>query len=334
MIEIDGRTGEGGGQILRTSLSLSALTNKPFTITNIRGNRSKPGLRAQHLAAVKLAASLCDAELSQVEVGSDTLVFRPKALRGGLHEVDIQTAGALPLLTQAALLPALFAPEPVELLLTGGTDVSLAPSLDYIRFVVLPYYRSLGDIQLQIERRGFFPVGQGRVRISVGQPSNCRQPLILQAGSSNLESSGRVVAATELQGAKVCERICEEVERILRFRPRFRYVESHSVNVALTLFGEIGNIRLGACGLGRKRLSSEKLAQRVCQEYAQRAELCSFVEENLADQLIPILALRGGEMNCQTVSLHCSTNMEICHLFTKTEFDLKGSKITAKVCPA
>lgn len=328
-IEVDGRFGEGGGQILRTSLSLSALTGRAFRITHIRGNRRKPGLRAQHLAAVKLAASLCNAEVSSVEVGSQELTFRPKAICAGLHEVNVGTAGAVPLLTQAALVPALAAPGPIELVLTGGTDVSLAPTLDYIQFVTLPYFEDFGKIDIKVERRGFFPAGGGRVRLAISEQNLKREPLILKSDGNELRTFASVTAAAALRDARVCERISDTVYEQLRIRPRTSYDPSDSVNVALTIWGQSGNIRVGACALGEKRLSSEKLALRVCQEFSKRAKQSDAVEENLADQLIPILALRGGRMTCQNLSLHCSTNIEICKLFTSTDFSVQDLTISA-----
>lgn len=331
MLEIDGRQGEGGGQVLRSSLAFSALTQKPFVIHHIRGNRSTPGLRAQHVACVRLAASLCGAQVEGAEVGSHRVVFQPSALVAGRHEVDIGTAGSITLLTQAALIPALACKKPVELVMQGGTDVPLSPPLDFLQEVVLPYYRRLGHLELDVEKRGFMPAGQGLVSLRVHGHQQDAAAFGLLDCPDGLKARGKVVASAELEGNHVGQRVAAQVERRLGFAPEIEYRRTSSVGVVANVWGQNGEFRAGCGLLGRRRLSSEKLADQLCSRWEDIAAHDNPVEEYLADQLIPLLALCGGEIKCQTISLHCRTNVQICALFTGTEFSIEGDLVSARL---
>lgn len=325
MLEIDGKKGEGGGQVLRSSLAFSALTGKPFTLTDIRGNRSRPGLRPQHLAAVRLAADLCQAEVAGDRIDSNRLVFHPGKITPGFHRVDVGTAGSVTLLAQAILIPALLAPGPVEFELVGGTDVAMAPPIDYLLEVVLPYYRALGKIEARLERRGFHPKGQGVVHLSLeGKPAP--KPLEIDGTITWKKQQARIAVSADLRQAKVVERIAAalapeiEVER--------EYVDSASSGAVLTLWATSPEgYKLGSTCLGRPRLPSEELARTAMELLQARLDHPHPVEEHLADQLVPLLTVVGGRMRCQEISLHCSTNMEICSRFTGARFELRGTEV-------
>ncbi len=328
MLNIDGKEGEGGGQVLRSSLAFSALTGKPFILTDIRGNRSRPGLRPQHLAAVKLAADLCKARVVGDQIDSSQLVFQPGKVSPGFYRVDVGTAGSVTLLAQAILIPALRATGPVEIELVGGTDVAMAPPIDYLLEVVLPYYRALGEIEARVERRGFHPRGQGVVRLRL-EGKAATKPLELDGKTNWEKQRARIAVSVDLKQAKVAERIAAalapgiEVER--------EYVDSASSGAVLTLWAISPNgFRLGSTCLGRPGLPSEKLARMAMESFQARLDHPHPVEEHLADQLVPLLALVGGRMRCQEISLHCSTNMEICSRFTGGHFEMNGSEVQAR----
>ena len=168
MIEIDGSFGEGGGQIVRTAVALSAVTGKPVRITKIRLGRPKPGLAAQHARAIMALAGICDDRISGVEPGSSEISFSPGEIRGGRHRVEIGTAGSVTLLMQC-LLPALLRAEaPSSLQIQGGTDVSWAPTVDYSKNVFLPALSSFrAKVSLEVLQRGYYPRGQGEVLLEV-----------------------------------------------------------------------------------------------------------------------------------------------------------------------
>jgi RNA 3'-phosphate cyclase len=144
MLEIDGSHGEGGGQILRTAVSLSALTGKEVRISNIRANRPKPGLSNQHITAINAVAKLCSAEVSEMKLGTTSLEFHPSELEGGEYRFDVLTAGSVTLVLQACLMPSIFTPEETTLRITGGTDVKWSPPIDYLRFVLKPLLEKMG----------------------------------------------------------------------------------------------------------------------------------------------------------------------------------------------
>ncbi|MCJ7817515.1 MAG: RNA 3'-terminal phosphate cyclase, partial [Candidatus Thorarchaeota archaeon] len=164
MIEIDGSYGEGGGQILRTSIALAALTMKPVQISKIRAGRPKPGLKKQHLSGIKLTGELVDATIEGLEVGSTEISFTPNQRRSGSFSIDIGTAGSISLILQAVLPPAVLAPDPVTFLIQGGTDVKWSPPVDYLNNVFSPLLSRLGSIvEIEQKKRGHYPRGGGEV---------------------------------------------------------------------------------------------------------------------------------------------------------------------------
>src|SRR2546425_5992864 len=167
MIEIDGCIGEGGGQVLRTSLALAAVLRREVRIFNIRAGRAESGLRAQHLTSVKAVAQMCGATPKGVQIGSTEFIFSPGAIKAGSFRFDVGTAGSVTLVLQT-LLPLLpFAPGAVELEITGGTDVKWSPPIDYLRLVTLPLLEGMNvHGSIQVSRRGHYPKGGGIVRFT------------------------------------------------------------------------------------------------------------------------------------------------------------------------
>src|SRR3989442_13576278 len=177
MIEVDGGFGEGGGQILRTTLALSAVLRKDVKVVNIRKGRPKPGLMAQHLTGVHAAAVLCDAETRGEEVGSEELVFNPGRIRAGKFRFDVGTAGSVTLVLQALMPIMAFAPGRIELEITGGTDVKWSPPVDYLPLVELPVLERLNyRAHLELLRRGHYPKGGGLIRF-INEPSQRLRPI-------------------------------------------------------------------------------------------------------------------------------------------------------------
>ena len=175
-LEIDGSRGEGGGQILRTAVSLSAVTGTPVRVVNIRRGRRVPGLRPQHVAAVRLLGDLCGARTRGLGVGSEVLEFAPGAVRSMSLRHDVGTAGSIPLLMQSLIVPAAAASREVTLDITGGTDVPWSPTSDYVRHVMAAAYSRMGiDFSVEVKRRGYYPGGGGRILLRVG-PSDGISP--------------------------------------------------------------------------------------------------------------------------------------------------------------
>ena len=179
MLEINGASGEGGGQVLRSCLSLSVLTGKPFTIFNIRAHRRTPGLRPQHLAGVRAAAAISGAGIAGAAIGSRRLTFRPGGIRPGSYRFDIGTAGSVALVFQTVFLPLAMAETPSRIELTGGTHVPWSPCFHYLKEVFLPAVETMGyRCRVALEKWGFYPRGGGIMKalIKPSRPKTAFSP--------------------------------------------------------------------------------------------------------------------------------------------------------------
>jgi RNA 3'-terminal phosphate cyclase (ATP) len=213
VLDLDGSA--GGGQLVRSSLSLSMLTGRAFRMTDVRGGRPKPGLRPQHLACVDLAAAICDADVEGASIGSEELSFDPGRPRGGDYEVDVGTAGSVTLLLDVVLPLSCRIDEPLSAAVTGGTDVKWSPTAAFYRAVKLPLLRRRGlRAALDVERAGFYPVGGGDVRLSAA-PSRLAPIDLTDRGPLD---GVRVYskASTDLADAEVAERQASAAVEALR----------------------------------------------------------------------------------------------------------------------
>ena len=327
MIEIDGSLGEGGGQIVRTAVALSAVTGKPVRITRIRQGRSKPGLAAQHARAITALAVICDARTSGATPGSSEIVFTPGEIRGGRHRVEIGTAGSVTLLMQC-LLPALLrADAPSSLHILGGTDVNWSPTVDYFKNVFLPALSSFGaKVSLDVLQRGYYPRGQGEVLLEV-EPAKLKASQlagwafdtgqIIQntvQGVSHCSSLPEHVAARQadsaaevLQQAGYAARITEQALRL------------PSMGSGITLWSGCK----GASSLGERGLPAEKVGRRAAEELIIELKSPARVDVHLADQLIPYLALAGGCCTVREISLHARTNIWTVGHFLDAKIEIK-----------
>ena len=195
MIDLDGSQGEGGGQILRTSLTLSMITGTPFRVTNIRANRAKPGLMRQHLVAVQAAAAICGGEVSRAEVGSQSLEFRPGRIKPGSYNLPIGTAGSSTLVLQTLIPALLYADKPSTVLVSGGTHNPMAPP---VQFLQRAYGRVLdlmgAKVDIQLRRYGFYPAGGGEVIATIEPCTQLRQIELLERGKLRKAYAEAVVA--------------------------------------------------------------------------------------------------------------------------------------------
>ena len=167
MIRIDGAYLEGGGQIVRTALALSTITQKPFEVFDIRKGRKDSGLKNQHLYCIKSLKKLCDAVTEGDELGSFSLKYFPKKIIAKNMDIDIETAGSITLFLQAVLMPSMFAGKPFTLVITGGTDVKWSMSFDYFNNVFLPQLQRFAKIEAKLIKRGYYPKGNGKVEIKI-----------------------------------------------------------------------------------------------------------------------------------------------------------------------
>jgi RNA 3'-phosphate cyclase len=323
LLDIDGSIGEGGGQILRTSIALSAIKAMPVHITKIRYNRSKPGLAAQHITGIRAAGMLCDAEMKGLERGSKEVEFIPGKIVGGDFELDIGTAGSITLVLQACLPVALHADEPTVLKLTGGTDVKFAPPLDYFRYVITPFLQRMGaGIEFPEVKRGYYPKGGGRVVVKITPPDSKLQPIILDE-HPEFDSVSGLIHCAGLPG-HIPERIQKAAEAEFKKRADDKALElgietvpkSYSPGVGITLWASSGTTIIGSSALGERGVPAEKLGSSAVKDLLTEIRSGASVDVYGADQLIPYLAIAGGSYTARLpLSEHALTNIEIVEKF-------------------
>ena len=319
MIAIDGALGEGGGQVMRTSLALSAITGQEVIIENIRKNRPKPGLKQQHLTAVKAVAELCGAEVEGAAIGSQRVVFKPDEIKSGKIKYDIGTAGSITLLLQTVMPVAAFAPDKVVFDIVGGTDVLWSPPVDYLRNVLLPMLGKVGyRAELDVVRRGFYPVGGGRVRFTV-RPGKLNGIELVEAGMLR-SIKGVSYAAQDLKGAQVAERQANSVVALIwnefNVTPKIavEYSETACPGSGIVLWLEYENSIVGASALGERGKRSEAVGKEAFEALKEQKGLA--VDEHLGDQLVPYLALAGGESSYRAkLTGHLETNLKVVEQF-------------------
>lgn len=318
MLTIDGRT--GGGQVLRTALSLSTLTGSPVEIEDVRGARPEPGLKPQHLAAVEVMADLCGAELAGAELGSTTITFDPGALAPESTAVDLRTAGSVTLLFDAVLPLASRVEAPFTLTARGGTDVKWSPKIAYLRRVKLPLLGRFGyELAVDIERTGFYPSGGGVATLEIGPSTptplalDGRGPLDEIAVFSKASEGLADAEVADRQAARAEERLAElelpvSVETV-------EYVETRSPGSSLLLRAEYGGSVAGFDELGERGKPAEDVADDAVDRFLAFHACPGAVDRFMADQLLVPLALSGGRVRAPTVTDHLESNVEVIERF-------------------
>jgi RNA 3'-terminal phosphate cyclase (ATP) len=318
MITIDGSQGEGGGQILRSSLALSMATGRPFRMSNIRAGRAKPGLMRQHLTCVQAAAAVSSAQISGASVGSTEITFSPGAVRAGVYNFPIGTAGGTTLVLQAILPALLRADGPSTIAVEGGTHNKAAPPFEFFERALIPLLNRAGaNIQARIERHGFYPAGGGRVVIDV-QPAVVPVPFDLTRRGNRL--SARAIAIVSRLPRSIAAR---EIE-VLRDRLALEEHEAEIVDVSNPVgTGNAAAVELRYehitevfSAVGEVRKSAETVARELSDEVRAYFAAQQPVGPYLADQLmVPLALLAGGCYATGPLTEHSRTNMTIVGLF-------------------
>ncbi|MFC6922513.1 RNA 3'-terminal phosphate cyclase [Microbulbifer taiwanensis] len=324
MLVIDGSQGEGGGQIFRTSLTLSMCLQKPVRIKNIRAGRSKPGLLRQHLACLRAGQAICGAEISGDELGSTEVIFKPGRVVPGEYRFAIGSAGSTSLVFQTVLLPLLLSDGVSEVCLEGGTHNGHAPSFDFIEKSFLPLMAQLGyRAEIELERYGFYPAGGGQWRALI-QPVQELKPLDLTSRGALLATEA-VVTSAQIPG-HIAKRELQQIRKRCHWPEEVlhrRQVESAGPGniVSLRAFSE--QITEVAEVVGEKQLSAERVAGRAAKAMKRYLEADVPVGEHLADQiLLPMVLGKGGRFTTLEPSLHLQTNIEVIRQLTGVEVAL------------
>ena len=335
MLDIDGSYGEGGGQILRTALSLSCLTGKPYRITNIRRERRKPGLMSQHLAAVRAAQAISQATVLGAERGSTRLEFIPDSLRAGAFSFDIGTSGSVTLVLQTLIAPLLHADRPSRVTLSGGTHVPLCPSVHYLAEVFAPLLRRIGaELRLSIDAYGFYPRGGGRICAEI-LPARELQPLILDAPGELRRISG--CSGVGNLPLSIAERQRTSARAALAdvLGDSFSMADIALLNAPgpgqgtfLFLRADTGAVRAGFTALGARGKRAETVGAEAAQELLQHLASGAALDPYLPDQLVPYLALCRSESTFTTsrITRHLLTNLWVTALFLPLSCQVEGEE--------
>jgi RNA 3'-terminal phosphate cyclase (ATP) len=303
MLTIDGSKNEGGGQLVRSAIALSAISGTRVRIYNIRRARKNPGLAAQHLAAIAAVAGTCDAECSGLSRGSDNITFSPGVLKDTRVAVDVGTAGSIPLVVQAWLPVALRCGGSLHV--TGGTEVQKSPTIDYFDRVLAQVLRDAGaDIRTDIHARGYYPRGGGEVTVQVRQ-----QPISPITPVAHQDEKPCIVSSSSNLPPHVTERQAVAAEKLLHSR----------VGVSCRIItdcrsgpgtGSSCTVMQGAKGgsaLGRRGLPAEEVGETAARAFISEADAPGVADRHLADQLLLPLAFFGGAYTSSVLTSHAET---------------------------
>lgn len=331
MITIDGSFGEGGGQILRTSLALSLITGEPFRITHIRARRKSPGLLRQHLTSVMAAARVGSACVEGAAAGSQELTFEPQTLSGGHYEFAIGTAGSTTLVLQTILVPLLIAREPSVVVLEGGTHNPAAPSFDFLARSFLPLLARMGaGIEATLERPGFFPAGGGRIAVTIASAS--------KLGALDLAERGAIVSK---RARAVVANLPHDIARreiaVIAEKTGWpeHSLQAHSITGSIgpgnvvTIDVESEHVTEVVTAFGKRGVRAEDVAAGAVDEIQRYLDSNAAVGEHLADQLLLPMAIGGGgAFTTARATPHTTTNAEVIAKFlgTRIAFEDEGTR--------
>ena len=333
LIEIDGSYGEGGGQILRTALALSAILRKPFTIHRIRSKRKNPGLQAQHLEAAEALAQITQAQTKGVTLGSQKITFIPQRVLPGNYHFGVRTAGSVTLLLQAIFLPLYLAQGASSLTLVGGTHVPWSPSFHYLAEVLLPTLELMGiSTDASIENWGFYPRGGGKIQLKIN-PGNGLRPISL-VSRGLLKKIRGISAASNLPrhvAEKQKEQALKRIERELKINVEMTVlydVPSNGPGSFLFLLAEYEKTVAGFSSLGSRGKPAEKVADEAVDALKAHMEWDGCIDPHLSDQLVPFLALAAGNSSFTTTQIteHLLTNLWVIGHFLDVTISRTGEK--------
>ncbi len=334
-LEIDGNYGEGGGQILRTALSLSCILQKPVKIINIRKGRKVPGLQPQHLTSVNACKKISSAEVQGDSLQSLSLSFSPQRIEGGDFSFDVaekkRSAGSSSLILQTLFLPLSRCQDNSRIKVWGGTHVPWSPPFDYLKEIFAPMVEKIGcKIELKIKRWGWYPKGGGEVMGAI-QPTRRFVALDLPERGRLLRLSGLSVVSNLPQS--IAERQRDQAIRILKdkgFQPEIKIYLAPSIGQGTFFFlkAEFENSLAGFGALGERGKRAEKVAEEACKDFLKFAQTQAAIDPHLADQLIPYLALADDKstFTVSKITQHLLTNIWVVKQFLPTRFLVQGEE--------
>lgn len=325
LIQIDGSRGEGGGQVLRTSLALSVIEGKPFRMENIRAGRSKPGLLRQHLTAVNAAAEISGASVEGATLGSTSLTFVPGPVRSGEYRFSIGTAGSTMLVLQTLLLPLVLAPGESTVTIEGGTHNPTSPPFDFVERSYLPLLHRMGaEVGMEMLRPGFYPAGGGVVRVTI-TPARRLGRLDLQERGEIVGKLVRAVVAN--LPWTIAEREAQTAGEELGWEPE--HLQAHTLSGsagpgnAVSVFVEGEHVTNVFTAFGERGVRAEAVAHEAVKQARRYLNSGAAVDEHLADQLLlPLAVGEGGSFTSTPLSSHATTNIDVIRRFVDTAIEV------------
>lgn len=318
-MKINGAFGEGGGQIVRTALTLSCIRKKPIIIENIRQNRKNPGLKPQHLTSIKILQKICNADVEGAEIGSTYLKFIPNELNETELREDTGTAGSISLILQVLIPISLICQRKLEVHIKGGTDVIWSPTIDYTRFVLGEAYSRMGiNFSLKLIKRGYYPKGNGEVKLEIF-PSTIKPILLTKRNSNKL----KLFCTFSKLPREIIEKKCEKI-RIELIKKRFdvdfiiRNEETLDSGASLLISSIDNNSIIGIDSVYNKKTNDFDL------DLNRITENNLGLDENLADMLVLPASLTTGltVFTLQRISKHLETNLYVTSKFTGCKYGI------------
>ncbi len=335
MLAIPGNHLEGGGSIVRLSVALSCIAQKPVRVYSIRSQRKESGLRTQHLRAIEAVKEFCNGSLEGAKLGSSEIIFHPRSEYKNELNVHVETAGSVGLLLQCLALPSFYGASDVSIHVTGGgTFGTHAPNILYIQEVLVPMMKKLGfQMHIATKRHGFYPKGGADVNVLVKKVKETSSATLLERGAL-LGIEGVVVASSDLRKKRVCERIRESAEKTISINQPISIVEEYQQTLnpgcGILLKAVYENCIIAWDALGERNKASEAVGQEAAKGLLAQMRMNCAVDEYMADQLLVYMALSGKECKIAIphLSTHAKTNIWLIEQFLPVKFTVKDNIIT------
>ncbi len=337
MIAIDGNYQEGGGQIIRTAVGLSAITGTSVHIYNIRKGREKPGLKPQHLEGIKAAAQICGAQVEGARLNSQEIKFCPGKIKGGTYLIDTKTAGSITLILQALTPIGIFSDSGLNLTIRGGTAVPYSPTIEYYQHIFCAYLRLMGiSTFLETKRHGFYPAGGGEVFAEVN-PANLKNLNLIERGDLQ-KIDVLTVASNHLKKTNVAERMIDGFRKYFKEAHfKVQYVDTASPGCFIRSHAHFEHGRLGADALGKKGMPAERVGVEAGRELKTAIKSESPFDPWMVDQIIPYLALAAvktkttAQIRIPSLSKHAETNIWVVEQLLPVDCNVKDNYLLCEL---
>jgi RNA 3'-terminal phosphate cyclase (ATP) len=330
LVKIDGSYGEGGGQILRTAISLSAITGKPIEVCNIRANRTNPGLRPQHMAGINIIADLFHAKSENIKVGAEWIRFSPSdKFEGGSIKFDIGTAGSIPLILMTVVPAVSLSNNSLQIEITGGTDVKASPTIDYIKHIVAKSYLSIGPkFSVDVLKRGYYPKGGGLVQCTI---KPCKTPSTIELLATGYLEPKIISVCSQLpvhvakrQISSALIALEKKDIRCSNYTASIETSISPGSSILVYSAADFGPY-VGGDSIGERGKRAEAVGTEAAMRFLDSTVAQATVDPFLADMLVLPLALSKGRSRYRVarVTQHLLTNLHIVSEIVRCEYSIE-----------